>query len=316
MVANQEATLLWLNLAQPTVLISMKKLLCILLMVSAPLAANSANMLYRQSFETNITDNPEIIWTSHGYPLSQAIVANNPKHGEKSVRGNFNKDVVDPITKMRGDPFPHFILDFHQIPSLRSHLLSDRPLYVSWWFKLDKCLWKGDSFLNSDPLQARGKFAYIRMNQHPESSYYFSLQGGSTGSGVFQANNDRWISMWQKLYNAAALWTDTGKPYGPDGQWHKLSFYINRDDRGQKYLMWWIDDQLMKKERYELNSKYKVSNEFTMDSIQFWITKHADLGKSEDTGESGNYCNGWQIDDVQVWDDLPARPLPPFIDAR
>jgi hypothetical protein len=290
----------------------MKKFICSFLMFIAPQFVFSADLLYRQSFETPVESNPEIVWTSHGYPLSQAIVTNNPKHGEKSVRGNFNPNVVDPITKMKGDTFPHFILDFHKLPALKNHLSSDKEVYVSWWFKLDKCLWKGSTFSNTDPLQARAKFAYVRMGQDPATSYYFSVQGGSKGTGVFQANSDNWISLWQKLYGAAALWTDNGRPYGPDGQWHKLSFYIGKDLIGQKHLMWWIDDELMKKERYESSSKYKIFNDFKMDSIQFWITKKGELDASENV-EDGNYCNGWQIDDVQIWSGLPHRPKPPFV---
>ncbi len=277
-------------------------------------AGVAATMIYQQGFETPLDQNPEVEWVTPGYPVTQDIVSHYPKEGTKSVRGNFNPNVTDPITKRKGEPFTHLKINFNKLPHVKKYLTENDRVYVSWWYKLDACLWKGSDFPNTDPLQARGKFAYIRQGENPATSYYFSIHGGKSGVGVLQANDDGWISLWQKNYSAAALWTETGQPYGTDGKWHKISFFINRDaSTKQLYMMWLMDDKLMKKAKYEPDAKYKIVDGFKMDSIQFWITKTGFLNSSEEAGQPDNYCNGWQIDDVQVWSDMPANPLPPKV---
>jgi hypothetical protein len=299
----------------------MKKLLSILsipLLISYEIQADDSRheavLVYQQGFETPVEQNPEIQWITPGYPVTQAIVTHQSKEGSKSVRGNFNPNITDPVTKMKGEPFTQFKINFNKLPSVKKYLAENDRVYVSWWYKLDACLWKGTDFPNTDPLQARMKFAYIRQGENPSTSYYFAFQGGKSGIGVFQANLDDWISFWQKTYSAAALWTQTGHPYGPDGKWHKISFFINRDpSTKQLYLMWLMDDKLMTKDRYEPDGKYKIVDGFKMDSIQFWITNRGNLNNSEESNIPDNYCNGWQIDDVQIWSNMPANPLPPKV---
>lgn len=287
----------------------MKKLFLLFVLISAPLAANSANLLYRQGFETPVENNPEIQWKTHGYDLTQAIVSYKPKEGTKSVRGNFNSKIIDPVTNMKGIPFVQLKINFRQIPALKDwHRTTDK-IYVSWWFKHDACFWKGPNYENTDPIRTTGKFAFLRMNEDPGTSYYFTMNGGSNGEAALSANS--WNNLWEDWYNRPSLWLSNGKSWGADGLWHKLSFFIGTHPDGQKYLMWWIDNGLMKADRFEPDGKNKIFSDFVMDSIQFW---HSYSGNTDDSiPVAGGTCNGWQIDDVQVWDDIPNRPNPPLV---
>ena len=75
--------------------------------------------------------------------------------------------------------------------------------------------------------------------------------------------------------------------------------------------MWFMDEKLMKKEKYEIDSKYRIVDEFKMDSIQFWITNKGNLNTSEKKDTADNFCNGWQIDNVEIFDDMPFALDPP-----
>lgn len=287
----------------------MKRLVALITMIFTPISSFSAEMLYRQSFETPLAQNPEIQWTTSGYSVTQAIVEHKPKHGTKSVRGNFNSDIVDPITGLRGEPFVQFKINFNKVPALKDWLKQTKQVYVSWWFKHDACHWRGTAFSNNDPLKTTGKFAFIRMNEDPATSYYFTTNGGSNGDGTLSANS--WNDLWQGWYNRPTLWTKTGQPWGSDGKWHKLSFYIGHKSNGQKYMMLWINDFLMNNTTYEPDGRFNINNDFIMDSIQFWHIKQTDISDSTRIPNSEDVCNGWQVDDIQVWSDKPSRPMPP-----
>jgi hypothetical protein len=295
----------------------MKKILFTLMTLALlPEMAQAANMLYRQSFETPIADNPEIEWTSPGYPQSQAIVTENPRHGLKSVRGNFNRNVIDPISKLKGEPFVHFMIDYRKVPALKDWYATTDKLFVSWWIRLDKCLWKGPDFKNEDPLKFATKLAYLRMNQSPFTAYYLSAGGGEFGEGVFQVNLAEWMDLWIEWYKRPSLYLKSEQTFGTDGNWHNVSFLITKKSDGNKYLEWWMDGSLMQSNQYEPDSKYRhrIVNEYVMDSIQFWWSNQTVVENSENIPNnvaSKNYCNGWQIDDFQVWDDRPDKPKSP-----
>lgn len=287
----------------------MKSILCIAMLIIAPHFACASEILYRQGFETPVEANPEIQWITSGYPVTQAIVEHMPKEGLKSVRGNFNSNVTDSITGLKGEPFVQFKINFKDVPTLKDWYPTTDEIYVSWWFKHDICFWKGPNFANTDPIATTGKFGFIRMNEDPATAYYFTTNGGADGAGVLSANS--WNSLWEGWYNRASLWLASEKSWGADGRWHKLSFYIGKKNDGQKYMMWWIDDHLMMSDNYEPDGKHKIYNDFVMDSIQFWHIKMTDISDSENIGTNKGICNGWQIDDVQVWDGIPSKPMPP-----
>jgi hypothetical protein len=289
-----------------------KFLILMVLLTTVSQLASAATRLYRQGFETPVETNPEIEWTSTGYPLSQKIVSVNPKEGTKSVRGNFNKHKIDPITKMAGEPFTHFKIYLKNIPQVKDWYKTTDKIYVSYWYKIDKCLWNGSTITNTKPLNFYGKFLYIRMNEDPATSYFLSPADSSAGEGTLSVNDAGWGKLWEQWYTKYAIWTNTGVPYGADGQWHQLSFFVGKAN-GQKYLSWWIDGNMMRKDELEPDGKFKISNDFIMDSFQFWITKDEalDLSTEIDPKDTSNFCNGWQLDDVQIWDDIPSRPKPP-----
>lgn len=286
----------------------------VLMLLLAPIEAIGAEMLYRQSFEGPLASSPEIQWQTSGYAITQAQIGDlsttdvdDPKDGQKSVRGNFNKSVKDPISLVQGNPFVQFKINFAKIPALKDWYATTPRIYVSWWFKFDKCHWKGTSFDNPDPLKVNGKFAYIRMNENPATSYYFTMEGGAQGLGTFSVNDDQWMKLWQDLYKRPTVYLQNDQPYGSDGTWHQLSFLIDKHPSGQKYLMWWIDGKLMRSDRFDLEGKHVIVNDFILDSVQFWHTKAEAMDKTEGA------CNGWQIDDFQVWDNTPLKPMPPKI---
>src|SRR5690606_39035496 len=120
----------------------------------------------------------------------------------------------------------------------------------------------------SDPIALSGKFAYLRMNENPGTSYYLVMSGGEVGEGVLSTNG--WNSLFEQWYNRPSLYLNTYNSYGADGIWHKLEVHITKSN-GQKYMAWWIDGKLMRSERFESNKGYhKIYNSFIMDSIQFW----------------------------------------------
>jgi hypothetical protein len=298
----------------------MKVLLRFLLLFSVmPQLAVAANMLYRQSFETPIESNPEIQWITAGYEPTQAVVDHQPKDRSKSVRGNFNSAVVDPITKMRGANFTQFKINFRKVPALQSWYATTDKIFVSWWFKLDKCHWKGTAVDDPDPIKVSGKYAYIKMNENPATSYYFSMRGGEQGEDILSVNDPNWMKFWETKYKIAALWMSNSTPntptHGSDGIWHKFSFLIGKRTDGQKYLQWWIDDSLVKADKYEPDGRSLIENSFIMDSIQFWHSVNSGTNLSENVAGNvaqNQFCNGWQIDDIQVWDDVPSKPKPPI----
>lgn len=270
-------------------------------------SAIGAQLLYKQSFETPIEDNPEIQWLTKGYPQTQAIVEYMPQHGTKSVRGNFNPAVKDPITGLQGYSFVQLKLNFRGVPKLKAWYPTAEKVYVSWWFKHDPCFWQGSNYKNTDPIRTTGKIAFLRMNEDPATSYYFTMNGGQPGSAALSANS--WNDLWQTWYGRPSLWLENGIPWGATGKWHKISFLIGVENK-QKYLMWWVDEKLMKADRFDPNGKNKISNEFVMDSIQFWHSFKDDMDASVESPEPG-VCNGWQIDNIEIWDDIPNQPLPP-----
>lgn len=287
----------------------MKSCIAFMVLLLAHQITFAAEMLYRQGFETPIQNNPEIQWTSPGYPLSQKVVEHQPKEGSKSVRGNFNPKVRDPIIDLNGDAFPQFKINFKGIPAIKEWYKTTDKIYVSWWFKLDKCHWKGPSYANTDPLRTTGKFAFLRMNEDPATSYYFTMNGGELREAALSAN--KWNDLWEQKYGRPSLWLSnkTADPWGADGKWHKLSFFIGKKESGEKYIMWWIDDSLMQADRFELDGKHSIYSGFILDSIQFW---HSFTGNTDDsTPVDGGICNGWQIDDVSIWNDIPEKPVPP-----
>lgn len=288
----------------------MKSLLTALVLSLTTPFALGATMLYKQSFENPIELSPEIQWITTGYPVTQALVTHMPADGEKSVRGNFNPLLKDPITNMTGVTFTQFKINFSKIDKLKNWYPTTEKIYVSWKFKLDECYWKGTDYDNTDPYRVSGKFAYLKMKEDPATSYYFTMNGGSAGSAALSANS--WNNLWEQWYGRSALWLANGTQWGADGKWHKLSFFIGKRADGQKYIMWWIDDKLMKADKYEVDGKMKIYNGFVLDSIQFWHSKNTEMDKSIDPNPNDDqYCNGWQVDDFQVWDDISNQPLPP-----
>lgn len=270
---------------------------------------NAQEILYRQSFEdTNVNNAPELVWQVNGYPTSQKVVSHQPKHGQKSIRGNFNSKVLDPITNMYGTSFPHFYLDFTAIPTVKDWIVNADEVYLSWWFKYDKCLYKGSNNANSDPKKLVGKFAYIRMNQNPAESYYLTPIGGNTGEGKLQSNKGDWMDLWQSLYGKVTLYTNTGASYGADGRWHKISAHIKNIGSSSASIAWWIDRDEMKA-AFNDSEYFQISSDFRPDSIQFFYSSENSLDQSQNIGEDNQYCNGWQLDDIQIWDKLPNHPI-------
>ncbi len=279
------------------------------ILIFAKKKPTAARRLYQQSFEDSLRP-PELEWWLYGpvrstpTRLNQAQVTSQPKDGQKSLRGNFNTAITDPISGLPGQSFT-MSFNFKDVPALKDWYATAPNVYVSWWLKIDKCFYKGTGNANTDPLSVLGKLAYLRMNGRPETSYYLSMRGGIDGIGVLSANQDAWMNLWAEWYPTRphSLWLSNQRSYGADSQWHKIAVLIGKREDGNKYLQWFVDDHVMKKETFEPDGRNRIFQDFILDGIQFWHM--SDGGINQSTPIAGGYCNGWQLDNIEVWDGLP-----------
>lgn len=269
---------------------------------------HAANRLFFEGFEKGSLEGLEAI-KSGG---TQKITTNNPFEGKYSVRGNLNIGVVDPITGLKGAGLNQFYLMINQIQS--NNIPNLDKFFVRYQFKFDDCRWNGTGFGKSlnDPHSLDLKMAYLMMNGHPESSFYVGAGGGSNGSLTLSANNDSWMAWTKKNQNWGkyTMYLNTGAPFGSDGEWHSFSFLFEKGSY-ENYVTLFIDDRVAS--RSDLPSgKLKLPLDFLIDSLQIWYTGSAQVNLS--TNRTGA-CNGWQVDNIEVWDGLPVdrRPeSPPY----
>lgn len=199
------------------------------------MSASGQQLMYRQSFEEPIEQFQEIQWITAGYAVTQSVVSHLPKHGSFSIRGNFNPNVFDPIAKIQGNPFTQLKINFNKIENVKDWYSIAPEIYVSWWFKLDRCDWRGPALNKTETIALSGKFAYLRMNENPGTSYYLVMRGGNRGEAVLSSNG--WTHLFQDWYNRASLYLNTEHSYGADGEWHKISALITNDGVQKKDCM-------------------------------------------------------------------------------
>lgn len=264
--------------------------------------AEAARRLYYQGFEDSGDSwkGPNDIETRHAVKVSHA-----PRSGSYSLRGNLNRDVIDPITGVRGDPW----LGGAELVNSSLRLNTPNEVYVSYWFRLDDCKQSGPSFSSSDPIYAGMKGAYLTMGDNTSTSIYTGWGGGARGEFRlgFNDGNGTWTPWALANGWRSAFWGETGQPWGWDGRWHRFEMHI-RYGTTRSIAKFWIDGHLVKGTNSFFDGAINFPPDYHLDQINFWYTAQELLSTS--TNRTG-YCNGWQIDDIEVWDGYPNAPSPP-----
>lgn len=281
--------------------------------------------LYFQDFEgtgdTWKADFQSGAWTVPEPDLIKKVT-NNPHSGSYSIRGNFNANITDPITGVAGTTGSG-LLHFGLNSSLANILKTQTPneVYITYWFIFDDCKWNGTIF-NRDPVTGvQGKFAYLKFNNEPYIAFFPTMMGGPHGETSLGANMGpsggevevRWMAFFNEYWGTIASQTfRTESPYGTDGLWHRVEWHI-RYGSPYSVMRMWIDGRLAilnepSKPQTLREGNIPLPPDFHVEGINFWQVDQNSISLSEDrTG----YCNGWQIDDIEIWDGFPKRPSLP-----
>jgi len=221
-------------------------------------------------------------------------VSNAPRSGSYCLRGNQNNNRVDPITGLQG--ITNALLDWrgagHDIDTQ-----TPNEMYFSYWFRHDDYTWAGDG--------AGGKLFYFIDVNYNTRAMYVGQQLAINGLTVTYSNGD-YDDSWARdeaNWGYAALWLNhPNVSPSTTGTWRHFEYYINYNDH---YFMIWVDGNLLTPS----NGKYpdgKIAYDPNLNihwkGIQFFYTGQAQVDQSSDgTG----YYNGWQLDDLEVWDGMP-----------
>lgn len=266
--------------------------------------AEGATRLYYEGFEGDID-----LWKNNINVLYAKKVAHAPRTGLYALRGNLNRNVIDPITGLRGDPW----LGGAELVHNKLRYETPDEVYVSYWFRLDDCKQSGTSFSSFDPIYANMKGAYFSTGDNTNNSFYSGVGGGARGEFRLGINDGpgTWIP-WAVAHGwrQAGFYGETGQPWGWDGKWHRFEMHIDygAGPDGGHIMRFWIDGYLVKGTNCLFDGRIPFAPNYHLDQINFWYTKQELLDTS--TNRTG-YCNGWQIDDIEIWDGLPDRPNPP-----
>jgi len=225
-------------------------------------------------------------------------VTNAPHTGSYCLRGNQNIWRIDPITNAYG--LSNALLDWrgagHDI-----HTETPNEMYLSYWFRHDDHTWAGSE-------GGDGKLFYFIDVNYNTRAMYVGGQLATNNIGITYSNgaySDAWArdpDNWgySKLY----LGNPNVSP-STTGTWRHFEYYINYN---QHYFKFWIDGNLLKPTngKYPDGKLYYDSNlNIHWKGFQFFYIHAAQVDQSSDgTG----YYNGWQIDDLEVWDGMPGAP--------
>jgi len=256
--------------------------------------ASGANMLYYQGFETTGWESEftgRSTWEGH-----VKRVTNSPHGGSYALRGNQNIWRVDPITNAYG--LSNALLDWRGA-GYDIHTQTPNEMYFSYWFRHDDHTWAGSE-------GGDGKLFYFVDATYVTGAMYVGGQLANSQLTITYANgsySDAWArdpDNWgySKLY----LRNPNVSP-STTGTWRHFEYYINYN---QHYFTFWIDGNLLTPSngKYPDGKLYYDSNlNIHWKGFQFFYIHPAQVDQSSDgTG----YYNGWQIDDLEVWDGMPG----------
>lgn len=274
--------------------------------------------LFKQDFEgpgdtSWKTDFASGNWSSPAPDLVKQVT-NNPHAGTYSIRSNLRNTLVDPITGVTGTTNSGnltFILK--QVETTLNTATPDAA-YMKYWFRYDDCAWAGSVAWDGGTGSARvtGKGIYLTDNETSSTSFYTGHAGGDTGeiriasnySGV-QAITDYLTANWPGGDVVQTL--TTGASWGADGTWHSIEFYIQYGaGPSSGHLMTITIDGNLATNATWTNGEIPLPAEWHFDAPQFWYNDQNQISASTDRSGS---CNGWQIDDLEIWDRLPAGSI-------
>jgi len=256
-------------------------------------SASAATRLYYQGFETTGWESQftgRSTWEDHVVRVSNA-----PRSGSYALRGNQNIWRIDPITGAYG--LSNNLLDWRGGYDIATKTPNE--MYFSYWFRHDDHTWAGSE-------SGDGKLFYFVDTNYNTGAMYIGGQLANSNLTITYANGS-YSSDWARLeenwgYSKLYLSHPNVSP-STSGQWRHFEYYINYN---QHYFTFWIDgNRLIANEgRYPDGKLYYDSNlNIHWKGIQFFYIHAAQVDQSSDgTG----YYNGWQIDDLEVWDGMPG----------
>lgn len=289
-----------------------------------------AAKLYSQGFENGDTYLSEGFKTQFG---TGTVVSVNPKSGSFSYRANMNQTpsyldansqkktdynggtAVDPITNLPGDGTVSLSIDFSRyVPA------GVKEVYFSYYFLLDKCDWDGTNFTRNttDPLMVDAKLAFM-VTPHPTdpgnfAGYYIGAGGGASGNITPAPNHAPWVN-WESTNKFGSAWTYTKSPWGADGKWHHFAIHIKYGSSFHLAKIWVDGNPALGNGTKATDGWFEVHPDFKLIGWGFWYTSNQQLGLSKPV--AGGVCNGWQVDDIELWDGLPKAPkAPQLIDVQ
>ena len=287
----------------------------IFLCLYSPLFA--ANLLYYQGFESTGWEDEftgRSTWEDH-----VARVTDNPHSDNYCLRGNQNESRTDPLTNKIGEN--NNVLDWRgadrSINGISTH--TPHELYFSFWFRHDDYTWSGT-------MGGDGKLFYFIDDTYNTRAMYVGSQLATTNYITLKYSNGGYSDQWA-TDNWGYYRLNISHPSvsaGCKGVWRHFEYYINYDEH---YMQFWIDGYIMIPSgpsfvmpTYKSNFPDWETGKIYYDrnlnihwrGFQFFYIDNAQVNQSTD----GNaYANGWQIDDLEVWDGMPGQPTdtPPSI---
>lgn len=223
---------------------------------------------------------------------SAALTEKNTYEGSHNIRGNLNENVFDEDIKTYG-----LGLTSRIYIKLDNIVNNREKYYVEYMFRLDDCHWKGDDFTNPYYGEFVMKLAYLISGDHPSNSFYLAGNDGQTLR--LAANNDKWLEeSKQNLWGSRVKTFESVRTLASNGNWNKFGYYFDKS-KDTPTLQIFINDILLKNDDSE---SIPLPSDFSLDLLQVPYVGNSVLNQSTDkTG----VCNGWQIDSIKLYDNLP-----------
>lgn len=209
-----------------------------------------------------------------------------PHSGKYCLRGNYDPKTTDPITKKKGATRYAGLADI----SLSKAGVKDR-MYVSYWWRLDPT----NKFVAEPPSNFGGqKHAFITGSAEPWAKKVDYVVGQGWGPDhwwIVNNNPDPTSPSYQANARVAAK-------HAKLGIWHHVEFYLRMDSAPLKsdgLALLKLDGELYidKRDVPLTNSVPQTWNAMALPSM---------FGGPTSPLESF----GWQLDDLEIWDGLPA----------
>ncbi len=236
-------------------------------------------------------------WQNHfigEYQDYVKVVEYEPHSGKRALRGNLMEGRDDPITGLPGIHCPHLSYIGDNFSSKTPH-----EIFVRYWRRFDDALWQGSE-------AGHGKGEYLCDDIVDVGAYYTRVAWDNMDFAL--SDNGGYPADWHYEhwgYRKIYLGNNEVNIAGADGRWHKFEYYINYDEN---YMVFWVDGKKLygigSRASYVEDGKVPIYPEFHLNHVGFLYTHPQQLESSQD--RSGYAC-GWELDDIEVWDGMPAQ---------